>query len=246
MPASPVIVSANVSDVKIDGEVVPGLQYIEYNIDGQKRTVNGTLKVRAVLPKLDSVIVNGQSKTHSFQVVVEIKRMGEQVYTLAFDECYFESTSFSMDANGIGVSEYRFTGSRIRDSRTNQETGISTSRPKINEVNQELQVKTPLTAPMAVNTPYRSVLTNIVKRDGQTQTFDQNKLVRSITRAGATPQQANLVSTRVVNRIGTQSSISSKELSSMTARSLSRVNTTASRNYAKYRKQKNRESRKLM
>jgi hypothetical protein len=81
-------------------------------------------------------------------------------------------------------------------------------------------------------------LFNVVKRDGNIQSFNQTKYAASMTLAGATPQQANLVSNRVISRIGNQPSISSKVLSSMTARSLSRVNTTASRNYIAYRNQK--------
>jgi len=50
-----------------------------------------------------------------FQLVVELKRLGEAVKTLSFDECYLEGKTFSMDANGVGVSEYTFTSTRLRE-----------------------------------------------------------------------------------------------------------------------------------
>jgi hypothetical protein len=84
--------------------------------------------------------------------------------------------------------------------------------------------------------PARTVV-NVLKRDGSTQPFDQNKLVSSITKAGATQPQATLVANRVVNRINTPT-VHTTQLSSMVARSLSRVNTTASSQYTAVRDQK--------
>jgi predicted nucleic acid-binding Zn-ribbon protein len=63
-------------------------------------------------------------------------------------------------------------------------------------------------------------------------------MVRSIRNAGANRQEADLVANRVSKRLQKRESVPSKELSSMVARSLSHVNPTASKQYAKQRNQK--------
>jgi hypothetical protein len=79
---------------------------------------------------------------------------------------------------------------------------------------------------------------NVLKRNGTVQPFDKNKLVNSISKAGATPQQATLVSDRVVARLPPKQTIQSSQLSSMVARSLSKVNPTAATQYTIFRDQK--------
>lgn len=85
----------------------------------------------------------------------------------------------------------------------------------------------------------RGPIVNIVKRDGQVESFNRVKMIESMRRAGATPQQANMVTNRVVGRLGPRvEPVPSREMSTMVARSLSHVNPTASRNYAEMRDQK--------
>jgi hypothetical protein len=133
LPASPVIMSANVSNVKVDGEVVPGLQAIEYKIVRNRQNVHnigidervgvdygpiyvtGTLRVRSTYPKLDELLLKGIADQKSFQLVVELKKLGQAIKTLSFDECYLEGKGFSLDANGIGLSDYSFTSTRVRE-----------------------------------------------------------------------------------------------------------------------------------
>lgn len=133
MPASPVIISANVSNIKVDGEVVPGLQYIDYKIVRNRQNVHnigidervgvdygpmyveGSLRVRSTYPVFDTMLITGVADVTPFQLVVELKKGGEAIKTLSFDECYLEGKSFSMDANGVGMSEYSFTGTRLRE-----------------------------------------------------------------------------------------------------------------------------------
>jgi signal recognition particle subunit SEC65 len=79
---------------------------------------------------------------------------------------------------------------------------------------------------------------NVLKFNGTVQPFDRNKLVNSISKAGATPQQATLVSERVVARLAPKQTVPSNQLSSMVARSLSKVNPTASGQYTSFRDQK--------
>lgn len=131
--ATPTIISANVSNIKVDGEVIPGLQAIEYKIVRNRQNVHnigidervgvdygpmyvtGTLRVRSTYPAFDTMLITGVADVKPFQLVVELKKGGESIKTLAFDECYLEGKSFSMDANGQGLSDYTFTGTRLRE-----------------------------------------------------------------------------------------------------------------------------------
>ena len=133
MPVTPVLMSANVSNIKIDGEVVAGLQAIEYKIVRNRQNVHnigiderigvdygpmfvtGSLRVRSSYPKLDTMLISGVADVKSFQLVVELKKLGTAVKTLTFDDCYLEGKSFSMDANGVGMSDYAFTATRLRE-----------------------------------------------------------------------------------------------------------------------------------
>jgi hypothetical protein len=130
---NPVIMSANVSNIKIDGEVVSGLQAIEYKIVRNRQNVHnigiderigmdygpmyvsGSLRIRSAHPKLDTLLITGVANDKSFQLVVELKKLGQSIKTLTFDECYLEGKSFSMDANGVGMSDYSFTATRLRE-----------------------------------------------------------------------------------------------------------------------------------
>ena len=84
----------------------------------------------------------------------------------------------------------------------------------------------------------RGPMIAIVKRDGQFEPFNRVKMIESMRNAGATPQQANLVTNRVSTRIQPGATIPSRQVSTMVARSLSHVNPTASRNYVDTRDQK--------
>jgi len=130
---NPTIISANVSNIKVDGEVVQGLQSIEYKIVRNRQNVHnigidervgvdygpmfvtGTLRVRSAFPKFDTMLITGVADVKPFQLVVELKKGGQAIKTLSFDECFLESKGFSMDANGVGVSDYSFTGTRLRE-----------------------------------------------------------------------------------------------------------------------------------
>ena len=130
---NPVIMSANVSNIKIDGEAIPGLQALEYkivrnrqnvhSIGGDERIgvdygpmfVTGSMRVRSTAPKLDTILVSGIAQIKPFQLVVELKKGGESLKTLSFDDCYLEGKTFSMDANGVGISDYTFTATRLRE-----------------------------------------------------------------------------------------------------------------------------------
>jgi hypothetical protein len=130
---NPTIMSANVSNIKIDGEAVPGLQAIDFKIVRNRQNVHtigiderigvdygpmfvsGSLRVRSTCPKLDTMLITGVADVKSFQLVVELKKLGQSIKTLSFDDCYLEGKSFSMDANGVGISDYSFTATRLRE-----------------------------------------------------------------------------------------------------------------------------------
>jgi hypothetical protein len=133
MPNSPTLISANVSNIKVDGEVIPGLQSIDYKIIRNRQNVHnigidervgvdygpmyvtGTLRVRSTYPKLDTILITGIADVKSFQLVVELKKGGQAIKTLSFDDCYLEGKAFSMDSNGVGLSDYTFTATRLRE-----------------------------------------------------------------------------------------------------------------------------------
>lgn len=84
----------------------------------------------------------------------------------------------------------------------------------------------------------RRPVARIVKRDGSVENFNRAKMIQSIRSAGATPQEANLVTSRVAVRLRPRTALPSKDVSTMVARSLSHVNSTASRNYVDTRNRK--------
>jgi hypothetical protein len=130
---NPTIISANVSNIKVDGEVVAGLQAIEFKVVRNRQNVHnigiderigvdygpmfvtGSLTVRSTHPKLDTMLIKGVADVKPFQLVVELKKGGEAIKTLSFDDCYLEGKTFSMDSNGVGISEYSFTSTRLRE-----------------------------------------------------------------------------------------------------------------------------------
>jgi hypothetical protein len=136
------VISANVTNIKIGGNDAPGLQAIEYKIVRNRQNIHnighderigvlygpmhvtGLLRFRSTNPYLDELIAteikNVGTKEEEFQIVVEFKgTIGAYAKktetTLVFDECHVEGKSFSIDANGIGVSDYTFTAARVRE-----------------------------------------------------------------------------------------------------------------------------------
>lgn len=127
------IISANVSNVKVDGETIPGLQAIEFKVVRNRQNIHnigidervgvdygpmfvtGTVRVRSAYAPFDEMLLSDVAKAKSFQLVVELKKGGESIKTLSFDECWLESRTFSLDANGVALSDYTFTGTRLRE-----------------------------------------------------------------------------------------------------------------------------------
>lgn len=125
------ILSASGSKVTIDGSPVEGLQAIEYKynrsrkdieavgsderigVDYGLKVVTGTLKVKSADTKLDGLL-NKPTEEAKFQIVAELKK-GQVVRKVTFDDCWLDDKSFSMDANGVGMSTYAFSATRVRE-----------------------------------------------------------------------------------------------------------------------------------
>jgi hypothetical protein len=127
------IISANVSGITIDGKTIPGLQSIEYKIVRNRQNVHhigiderigvdygpmyvsGSMRVRSTFPDLDKKLLAKVGDNNSFQLVVALKKWGKDIKKLTFDDCYVEGKNFAMDANGVGVTEYSWTATRLRE-----------------------------------------------------------------------------------------------------------------------------------
>jgi hypothetical protein len=132
--AAELVASANVSNVKIDGKVIPGLQAIDYKVTRSRQNVHqvgaeerlgvdygslivtGALRIRSTYPDLDKNLLAEAKDVKAFQLVVELKKGPLAVKTLSFDDCYLEDKTFALDANGVGISVYTFTATRLRES----------------------------------------------------------------------------------------------------------------------------------
>ena len=131
--SEPSIISANVSAITADGKQIPGLQSLEYKVVRNRQNVHhigvderigvdygsmyvsGSMRVRSTYPEFDKKLLAGPSENKSFQLVVSLKKWGNDIRKLTFDECYLEGKSFSMDANGVAITEYQWTATRLRE-----------------------------------------------------------------------------------------------------------------------------------
>ncbi len=125
--------SANVSSIKVDGEVVAGAQSLSIRWERERKNVyevgsdvrrgidfgqlfiTGALQVRSTFQKLDQLMLLEPGQIKSFQMLIEIKKGALPVKTMALDQCYVERKEFGIDANGQGLSTYVFTATRMRE-----------------------------------------------------------------------------------------------------------------------------------
>lgn len=132
MPLVPVkssyVAAANVSNVKCDGQVIKGVQSIDFKVIKKRSNVHaiglherygigygemyvtGIIRVQSAYIKFDQMM----SDEKSFQLVAELKDQKDSSGKITFDECYIESKNFTMQVNGQAVSEYAFTATRLR------------------------------------------------------------------------------------------------------------------------------------
>lgn len=130
----PLIGGANVSSVKVDGEVVPGAQSLSIRWERERRNIYelgselrrgvdfgslhivGSIAVQTHFPKLDDLMLAEPDQVKAFQLLVELKKGGTAVRTLAFDHCYLERKEFAIDRNGVGMTTYIFTATKMRET----------------------------------------------------------------------------------------------------------------------------------
>ena len=129
----PTVFSANSSSVLVDGEPIEGLQSLTFRLITERediravgsderidvsfglRTVVGELVVRSANAKLDTLLQD-RSK---FNLVANLSKAKGMTTTEAgtpysFEDCFAESKSFGIDANGTAVTTYAFTATRVR------------------------------------------------------------------------------------------------------------------------------------
>lgn len=125
------MVSAAKSKVIIDGEEVNGLQSIEFKVRRRQAdvagvgaderigvesglvTVTGLVRVLSLNKHLDEILY--KPVPVSFNMVAELKKGDELVKKITFDECYLDDKSFELGAEGIAVTVYTFTATRVRE-----------------------------------------------------------------------------------------------------------------------------------
>lgn len=125
------LVSAAKSKVTIDGEEVHGIQSIDFKVrrrqadvesvgwgerigvESGQVVVTGTLRINSMFKKLDELLY--MAVPESFNMVAELNKGDELVKKITFDECYLDDKSFEMTANGVGLTVYNFTATRVRE-----------------------------------------------------------------------------------------------------------------------------------
>jgi len=125
------IVSAAKSSVTIDGEEVQGIQSIDFKVKRRQADVEsvgwgerigvesgqvivtGKLKISSLNKKLDDLLY--MPVPEPFNMVATLMKGEEQIKKITFDECYLDDKSFEMTANGVGLTTYNFTSTRVRE-----------------------------------------------------------------------------------------------------------------------------------
>jgi len=129
------ILTANNTQIQIDGKKVPGLRSISYKTIRNRQDVpeiginerigvvfgrwkiTGTIIVNSV-----SEILNGHmEKDSNFQIVITmivppVTADGQETTKkLTFDNCHLDDREFSLDAHGYAITTYTFTATRLRE-----------------------------------------------------------------------------------------------------------------------------------
>jgi hypothetical protein len=125
------LVSAAKSKVTIDGEEVHGIQSIDFKVrrrqadvesvgwgerigvESGQVVVTGTLRINSMFKKLDELLY--MAVPDSFNMLAELNKGDELIKKITFDECYLDDKSFEMTANGVGLTVYNFTATRVRE-----------------------------------------------------------------------------------------------------------------------------------
>jgi len=129
------LVAANASKISIDGKDVRGVESIDFkvtrskediqSIDTEERMgayygalkVTGSIKVKSAYEELDKKMYVAIPKVATFQIVITLFPQGKdaKIRQITFDECILEGKSLAMNANGVAVTTYEFSATRVRE-----------------------------------------------------------------------------------------------------------------------------------
>lgn len=122
------VFTANSSGVLVDGQPVPGIIGIDYQVSREQneiyalgsderiavyygpRRVVGQIRVASASPALDQISTAGTM----FQIVANLKH-GDVSRSVAFDDCFIERKDFSLGTGGHGETVYVFRSTRVRE-----------------------------------------------------------------------------------------------------------------------------------
>jgi len=131
----PTILSARESQILLAGPTggagapIEGLQAITYRVNRSRsdiaalgtderigvdfglKLVIGALTVKSTSESLDAMLANNDT----FQLTANLKK-GDLLKTVAFDQCYLDDKQVGLDANGVVVTTYTFTATRVREA----------------------------------------------------------------------------------------------------------------------------------
>ena len=127
------VVSAAKSKVRIEGNVIDGVQSVDFKVRRRQADVEAIGVAERIGVEQGQVLVTGSLRISSlnkdlddkylypvdppgFNMVLTLNvGLGIQIRQITFDECYIDDKTFEMTANGVGVTTYNFTATRVRE-----------------------------------------------------------------------------------------------------------------------------------
>lgn len=124
------ILTANRSNVTVDGTNLEGIQSITYREVRQQKDIMalgtderigvayGAVRVTGeiVVTSSDATLNQHMAEKTSFQIVANLKKefgTGEGSQTVTFNDCYVQDQAFGLSANGIATTTYMFTATSM-------------------------------------------------------------------------------------------------------------------------------------
>jgi hypothetical protein len=126
------VVSAAKSKVLVEGVEIPGIQSVDFKVRRRQADIEAIGVAERIGIEQGQVIVTGSLRISSlntalddylypvdppgFNMVLTLNvGVGIKVRQITFDECYLDDKTFEMTANGVGVTTYNFTATRVRE-----------------------------------------------------------------------------------------------------------------------------------
>ena len=127
-----IVVSAAKSKVLVEGNEIPGIQSVDFKVRRRQADIEAIGVAERIGIEQGQVIVTGSLRISSlntalddylypvdppgFNMVLTLNvGVGIKVRQITFDECYLDDKTFEMTANGVGVTTYSFTATRVRE-----------------------------------------------------------------------------------------------------------------------------------